>query len=126
MIDKIELKHREQDDEVFFVLKHKDVGLKKRDIARRTYVDLIVKEAEEAALKAEKLETKEAIYKRVILTLVTHYPKHAIASQQVQVMHSFFYFRGDLYCAVEDPPFTLQDYLDSWNKDMQQTRHKVL
>jgi len=31
-----------------------------------------------------------------------------------------------LYCAVEDPPYTLLEYLESWNKDMQQTRQKVL
>jgi len=70
LIDKIEMKHREKGDEVFYILKHRDVGFKKRDITRRTYVDLIVKEAEEAALKAEKIETKEAMYKQVILTLV--------------------------------------------------------
>ena len=73
LIDRIEKKHRSSGEEVFFVLKHKDVGFKKRDIERKTYVDLIVQEAKDEVMKAEKLQTKEAIYKRLMLTLQMKY-----------------------------------------------------
>ena len=120
LIDSLEAFHKVQRNEIFYQYEGTRENEARRQLKKASYVDVIMKEVVLKDMKeGEQPATKEAILKRVLLTLDQHYP-HGQPLNCVQRLLSYSYFRGDLYLAVDLPRYTLNDYLqDPDNKSPQ-------